>query len=271
MSIPNKTLNDGVEIPLLGFGTWQLEGKACVEAVRTALEVGYRHIDGAHAYWNHEQVREGMEGFPRDQLFITTKLWRDFHDPDLVEKACDTSLKELGLDYLDLFLIHWPERSKSVSSILEKMHKLKEKGKIRSVGICNGTIHHIQDILDDGLNISINQVEFHPFLNQQELFQFCVDHKIAMTAYSPIAQGAVFKSPEIIKIADIYKKTPAQISLRWLVQKGLIVIPKGSSKDHIQENFEIFDFELTEGEVSQINSLHTGKRIVNPDFNEFDY
>ncbi|PIS00853.1 MAG: hypothetical protein COT84_05235 [Chlamydiae bacterium CG10_big_fil_rev_8_21_14_0_10_35_9] len=270
-TVPIVTLNDGVEIPAIGFGTWQLEGDTCVKAVRTALEVGYRHIDGAHAYWNHEKVSEGIGDFPRDQFFMTTKLWRDFHDPNLVEKACDTSLRELKMDYLDLFLIHWPERAKSVSLILEQMHKLKEKGKVRSVGVCNATIHHIQDIFDDGLSISVNQIEFHPFLNQADMLKFCKDHNITVTGYSPIAQGKVFRNKVIVDIANKHSKTPAQVSLRWLIQKGVVVIPKGSSLPHIKENFEIFDFSLTDQDMQSIDQLHTGERIVNPDFNEFDY
>jgi len=271
MDIPKKTLNDGVEIPMLGFGTWQLEGEKCVKAVKMALELGYRHIDGAYAYWNHKQVGEGIGSFPREELFITSKLWRDFHSPDLVEKCLDESLSDLGMDYLDLFLIHWPERSKSISSILEQMFKLKEKGKIKSVGVCNATIHHIQDIYDDGLTISVNQIEYHPFLNQSAILDFCNSKDIAVTAYSPIAQGAVHKNSEIQKIAENHKKTPAQVSLRWLYQKGIIVIPKSTTRDHIAENLGIFDFELTKDEMSIIDSLHTGTRIVNPDFNEFDY
>ena len=271
MSIPKKCLNDGVEIPVLGFGTWQLEGDVCTKAIKIALEVGYRHIDCAHAYWNYDKVREGIKDFPREELFITTKLWRDFHGDNLVEKQCDKDLKDLNLDYFDLFLIHWPEREKSISMILEKMLKLKEKGKVRSIGVCNATVHHLQDILKDGLNVSINQVEFHPFFNQKELLKFCFDHKITLTGYCPIAQGAVFKEKVIREIGNNHKKTPAQVSLRWLTQKGLIVIPKGSSRDHIQENFEIFDFELSTEEMEKIDNLPTEKRIVNPDFNEFDY
>jgi diketogulonate reductase-like aldo/keto reductase len=271
MEIPKKKLNDGVEIPILGFGTWQLEGEKCVNAVKMALELGYRHIDGAYAYWNHKQVGEGIGSFPRENFFMTSKLWRDFHSPDLVEKCLDETLKDLKMDYIDLFLIHWPERKKSISSILEQMYKLKDKGKIRSIGVCNATIHHIQDIYSDGLTISNNQIEYHPFFNQNDVLEFCKKQNIAVTGYSPIAQGAVFRNETIKKIASDHNKTPAQVSLKWLIQKDIIVIPKGSSKDHISENLNIFDFKLTDDEMVKIEQLHSGKRRIHPDFNEFDY
>ncbi len=271
MKIPLKKLNDGTAIPIIGFGTWQLEGKTCSEAVKEALKVGYRHFDTAYAYYNEKEVREGLNNFSREELFITTKLWRDFHDPKLVEKACDTSLKDLKYDYIDLYLLHWPERKKGFAEIVYQMHRLKEKGKVKSVGVCNATVHHIQDLLNQKLSISMNQIEFHPFLNQEELLKFCLSQNIAVTAYSPIAHGKVVQDKTIQEIAKKHQKTPSQIALRWLLQKDVVFIPRSSKKERIQENFSLFDFKLSEEEMQIINSLSTGKRIVNPEFNEFDY
>lgn len=270
MSVPTKKLNDGVEIPMLGLGTWQQEGEKCVDAVRIALGLGYHHIDTAYAYYNHNEVRKGIGDYPRDKLFVTSKLWREFHNPRLVESICDQILRDLGMDYIDLYLIHWPEK-KNMIDILGEMHKLKDKGKVRSVGLCNSTIHHIQDTIDQKVPISMNQVEFHPLLNQNELLQFCHKNKIDVTGYSPLAQGKVFKEPIMQEIAQRNKKTPAQVSLRWLHQKDIIVPPKGSSEEHIKENMEIFDFELSDEEMKKIDSLSRGERVILPDFNEFDY
>lgn len=231
-----KTLNDSVEIPMIGFGTWQLEGDPCVKAIQMALDIGYRHIDTAHIYNNHEKVKEGIGNFPRKDLFITTKLWRDFHDPKQVESACDQSLKELGLDYVDLYLVHWPEQKKDFAEIVHQIHLLKEKGKVRSVGLCNATISHIQHLIDQKLGVSMNQIEFHPFLLQMDLLKFCKEHNIAVTAYSPLARGEVSSSEVLKEIGQKHQKTPGQVALRWLLQKEAIVIPKSSSEAHIREN-----------------------------------
>ncbi len=271
MKIPSKKLSDGTSIPAIGFGTWQLEGSTCSDSVKEALKVGYRHFDTAYAYYNEKQVREGLNHFPREQLFITTKLWRDFHDPKLVEKACDTSLKDLKYDYVDLYLLHWPERKKAFCEIVYQMHRLKEKGKVKSVGLCNATVHHIQDLLNQKLSISMNQIEFHPFLNQEELAKFCFSQNIAITAYCPVAHGKVVGNKTIQQIAQKHQKTEAQVALRWLFQKDFVLIPRSSKKGRIQENFSIFDFKLSEEEMQSINALSTDTRIVNPDFNEFDY
>ena len=270
MSIPIKKLNDGVEIPMLALGTWQQEGEKCVNVIKMALEIGYRHIDTAHAYYNHDEVRRGIGDYPRDRFFVTTKLWREFHRPELVEPTCDQSLKDLGMDYIDLYLIHWPEKENMID-LLAQMHKLKDRGKVRSVGLCNATIHHVRDTIEQKVPISMNQVEFHPFLNQDELLQFCHENHIDVTGYSPIAHGKVFKEPVIREIAQKHNKTSAQISLRWLHQKDIIVPPKGSSMAHMKENMEIFDFELGSEEMKKIDEVNRNERIVVPDFNEFDY
>jgi 2,5-diketo-D-gluconate reductase B len=265
-----KKLNDKTEIPLMGLGTWELEGRGCQKTVEQSLKIGYRHIDTATAYKNEEAVSEAISSFPRKDLFLTTKLWFDVQDPKQVEKACDLSLQKLKTSYVDLYLLHWPNK-KTFLDLLFAMQKLVEKGKIRSMGICNATIHHLQDILDQKLKISMNQVEFHPFLNQQKLLDFCNQHQIAITAYCPLARGAVLKNKELQKIGATHHKTASQIALRWLIQKGIVAIPKGSSEPHLRENFDIFNFMLSEKEMALIDSLNRNERLVVLDWSEFDY
>ena len=271
MKVPLKKLNDGVEIPMLGLGTWRLEKELCEKAVRSAIEIGYRHIDTANAYENHTAISEALQGTKREDFFITSKLWRDFHDPKIVEKMCDQSLLELKMDYLDLYLVHWPERKKAFPEIVHMMHRLKEKGKVRSVGLCNATVHHIQDLFNQKVEISLNQIELHPYFNQEELYKFCLMHNIAITAYCPLTRGAVYQDPLLKEIGQSFGKTPGQVALRWMIQKDIIAIPKASSEPHLRENFEIFDFKLTEEMIRKINALSKNMRLISPDFNEFDY
>ncbi len=273
MSVLIKRLEDSNEIPMIGLGTWQSTGPTCIKAVKTALEIGYRHIDTADIYDNHEYVQKGIEGFKRRELFITTKLWRDFLDPKKVEEQCDKCLMELDLEYLDLFLIHWPDSSKPLVDIVYEMQKLEKKGKVKSIGVSNFTISHLESLVKHNIKVAVNQVEFHPFLYQKELLDYCNRHGIAITAYSPLARGKVFKDPTLIEIGKKYNKTAGQVSLRWLIQKDIIVVPKGSSKEHIKQNFEIFDFELNEKDIKTIDEIHFTKhfRIIAPEFQEFDY
>lgn len=269
-----KELNDGNEIPMIGIGTWlQTDKDKCINAIRYALKIGYRHIDTADIYKNHQFIGEAIKGFDRKKLFITSKLWIDFLDPKLVESECDRALMELGIDYLDLYLIHWPDRTKPLDEIIEKMYLLKEKGKIKSVGVSNFTIHHLQDLLDEGIKVAVNQVEFHPFLNQTELLSFCNRNAIAITAYSPLARRKILNDPDLKYIAKKHSKTIAQVSLRWLIQKDIVVIPKATSEKNIKENFEIFNFKLDEEDMKKIDEigLHRPKRLVDTEFSDFDY
>ncbi|MFA6118933.1 MAG: aldo/keto reductase [Parachlamydiales bacterium] len=273
MTLIMKKLNDGNEIPMIGIGTWMLSDAKCIDVIRYALKIGYRHIDTADIYLNYEMIREAIKGFPREKLFITSKIWRDFLDPKLIESRCDKALIELGLDYLDLLLVHWPDRTKPQDKIFNELYKLKDKGKIKSIGVSNYTIHHLQDLLDMKIKIAVNQVEFHPFLNQESLLNFCNRHSISLTAYSPLARGAVVKDPEIKRIGNKYSKSATQVSLRWLFQKDIIVIPKAASEKHVKENFEIFDFQLADEDMKKIDEigLIRSKRIINPEFSDFEY
>lgn len=266
-----KKLKNGTSIPLIGLGTWLVEEKKCAEVVKKAIEIGYRHIDTALLYQNHHEIKNGIKGFQREELFITSKIDPRFLELKNVESDCDRCLKELGCDYLDLFLIHWPDRTKPLSKIVEKMLELKEKGKILNVGVSNFTINQLQDLLDDGLEVGVNQVEFHPYLFQKKLLDFCNEKEIALTAYSPLARGKVDSNPVLQAIGKKYHKSPGQVALRWLLQHDLIAIPKASSEKHLKENIDVFDFNLLDEEMKKIDSLNQNLRLVSFSISDFDY
>ncbi len=263
------------KIPLIGLGTWELKGKACTQVVQDALEIGYRHIDTAHVYENHKDIRSAIEGWDRSSLFLVSKLSMDQVDKDhvekSVEKAIDLALHELGTDYLDLYLIHWPDRAYPHTQIFQTILKAVEKGKIHRAGVSNFTIRHLQDLLHDGCKIDANQVEFHPYLYQKALWDFCKSHSIELVSYRSLGKGKLIHEPIFKEIGEKYGKTSAQVILRWLVQKQIPVIPKASSKKHLQENFEIFDFYLSDQEMSKLDSLNQNKRFAMADEPEFNY
>jgi len=259
-----------MKIPLLGLGTWDLLGSKCKKTTRLALEIGYRHIDTASIYENEMEVAEGIEGFPREELFLTTKLWNDIDRPEKVEKACDLSLQRLRTSYVDLYLLHWPNKETFID-LLGAMEQLKRKGKVKEIGISNAAIHHLEDSLRAKIPVAMNQVEFHPFLYQKELLDFCIGHKIGITAYCPLARTAVFKNKVLQEVGKKHEKTAGQAALRWLYQKGIVVIPKASSKKHLSENYEIFDFNLSDEEMAAIDALNENRRIIAPKRNEFSY
>jgi len=269
-----KKLNDSNEIPMIGLGTWkQTDKSACISAVKTALELGYRHIDTAKTYLNHAYIGEAIRGYPRSKLYITSKLPFDKMQVNLVESECDRYLMDLDTDYLDLFLIHWPDRTKPMADILFQMSRLQEKGKVKSIGVSNFTVNHLKDMLNQKLKFQVNQVEYHPFLNQVELKEFCDHNNIAIEAYCPLARGKVIDDPSLLSLQIKYKKNPAQISLRWLIQKDLIVLPKGSSKEHLKENFNILNFEISKEDMHLIDNISNlrGKRLIIPEFADFEY
>lgn len=261
---------------MIGLGTYELLGAACSRIVEEALEIGYRHIDTAHVYGNHHAIGKGIKSFPREKLFITSKIALDQIDDQDVEgsigKACDLALSELDTPYLDLYLIHWPDRKRPLEQMLEAMNGLISKGKIRHAGVSNYTIHHLQDGLKMGLKIEANQVEFHPYLYQKELLKFCNQNQIRLIAYRPFGKGKLLQeNPLFNEIGKKYRKSGAQVILRWLVQKDVPVIPKASSKKHMAENFAIFDFALTEKEMQSIDELNKNHRYCDPDWEEFNY
>lgn len=268
-------LATGQPMPLLGLGTWNLTGKECTSIIEDALVMGYKLIDTAHAYENHKAVGEALESIPRERVFLTSKLFTDqieeAHVERDVQKSCDLALKELKVDYLDLFLIHWPNRAKPLSAILAAMHELSKKGKVKNVGVSNFTIHHLQDLLRDGAIPHVNQVEFHPYLYQRELWEFCEKEKIALQSYRPLGKGALLKERVFIELAEKYDRTPAQVILRWLIQKGIPTIAKASSQEHLEENLEAFSFILSREEMQKLDTLGKDVRFCDAEGSDFGY
>jgi diketogulonate reductase-like aldo/keto reductase len=255
---PVARLNNGVMIPRLGLGVYQSPpGQATQKAVEYALKIGYRHIDTARIYNNESDVGTALRksGVKREDVFITTKLWNSDHGYETALKACDASLKRLGLKYLDLYLIHWPVpeiRNESWQALAQ----LLKDGKCRSIGVSNYTIQHLTDLLEDTDVIPmVNQVEFSPFLYQKQLLDYCEKNKIQLEAYSPLTQGAKLNHPKIQQIAKKHNKTAAQVLIRWGLQHNLVTIPKSVREERIKENSQVFDYNLTTEDMRILDSL----------------
>lgn len=252
-------LNSGHKIPQVGLGTWRVLGDDAYNMVLTALKNGYRHIDTAMIYHNEEDVGRAIKdsGIPREELFVTTKLWND--DQEDVETALNTSLKKLGLEYVDLYLMHWPLPTRI--NAYAKMEQLQKAGRIRSIGVSNFTENHLKDLLENcEIPPAVNQIEFNPFLQQKEISNFCREQGIAIEAYCPLAHGQVLDNEKLAVTADKYGKSPAQIILKWSVQSGAIVIPKSIKEQRLIENISLFDFELSEEDLVEIASWDRGLR-----------
>ena len=256
------------EIPSIGLGTWNLRGDDAVTTIQTALDLGYQHIDTAFNYENQESIGKAIQGWDRESLFITSKAMPSQGD---LEEICEKSLKELALDFLDLYLIHWPDRSFPVDSMLEKMERLKKQGKIKRYGVSNFTVSHLKDWISLKAQIYCNQVEFHPFLYQKELWRFCKENNIKTVAYRPLGKGALLKEPVISEIAKDYGKTSSQILLRWLFQKEISMVVKASSKEHLKNNLEIMEFTLKNSDMATLDSLNKDQRFCNQWWSDFDY
>ncbi|MQA08730.1 MAG: aldo/keto reductase [Pseudonocardiaceae bacterium] len=273
-NVPSITLNNGVQIPQLGFGVWQVPPEETAPAVEHALRSGYRSIDTAAAYGNEEGVGEAIKnsGLGRDELFVTTKLWNAHHGYDETLRAFDDSMGKLGLDHLDLYLIHWalPKRDRYVDT-WKAFEKLHADGRIRAIGVSNFHAAHLQRLFDETEIVpAVNQIELHPNLPQAELRAFHARHNIATEAWSPLAQGGLVKDPSLAGLAEKYGKTPAQVVLRWHIQLGNIVIPKSVTPSRIEENIDVFDFELADDDLAAIDALENNGRVgPNPD--TFDY
>ncbi|WP_375387011.1 aldo/keto reductase [uncultured Amnibacterium sp.] len=273
-SVPTITLNNGATIPQLGFGVFQIPPAETKDATLTALEVGYRHIDTAEMYGNEEGVGQAVResGIPRDQIFVTSKLNNGFHAPEDALAAFDTTLATLDIDYLDLFLIHWP--LPAVGDYVDTwkaMEQMYAGGKVRSIGVSNFQQHHLNRLrAETTVPPAVNQIEVHPYLTQEPLRAYGAEHGIATEAWSPIAQGGVLGDPVIERIARRVERTPAQVVLRWHAQRGDIVFPKSVTRSRVEENFALFDFELTDEDVTDISTLNKDERTgPNPD--EFNY
>ncbi len=261
-TVPTITLNNGVTIPQLGFGVFQIEPENTKQAVLDALEIGYRHIDTAQMYGNEAEVGEAVaaSGIPRDEIFVTSKLNNGFHDPADAAKAIDESLEKLGFETLDLFLIHWP--MPAVGDYLETwkaLERMASEGKSRAIGVSNFSTAHLQRLAEAGTTTpAVNQVEVHPYFVQDEIRAYGAEHGIAIEAWSPIAQGKVLDDAALGAVAEATGKSTAQVTLRWHVQRGDIIFPKSVTKERVQENFDIFDFELTANQMDEVSGLDQG-------------
>lgn len=264
IQIPNLTLNDGVAIPQFGFGVFQVPPAETVASVTKALELGYRHIDTAAIYGNEVEVGQAIAaaGLPRDELFVTTKLWNGEQGYDSALSAFEASAGKLGLDVVDLYLIHWPvpARDRYVES-WRALVRLQQDGRVRSIGVSNFQPAHLRRLFDEvGVVPSVNQIELHPYLQQAELRAFHAEHGIVTEAWSPLAQGLVLDDPVLVQIAAAHGKTAAQVVLRWHIQLGNVVFPKSVTPARIAENLEIFDFELSDAELASIAGLERAER-----------
>ena len=277
-TVPSIPLNDGNAIPQLGFGVFQIPPDQTASAVCSALEVGYRHIDTAEMYGNETEVGQGIRdaGLDRGDVFITSKLNNGFHLPDDARKAFDATLSALGSDYVDLFLIHWPLPTLYDGDFLATWNTLEEfasDGRARSIGVSNFQPAHLDRLADGSQTVpAVNQIEVHPYFNNEQARAYNRAHGIATEAWSPIAQGQVLDDEVIVGIANSLDKTPAQVVLRWHIQRGDIVFPKSVRPERMKSNYEVFDFDLSEDDMDAITALdrdETGRNGPNPD--EFDY
>lgn len=264
-------LNNGIKMPVLGLGVYK-SAESTKEAVLAALEAGYRHIDTAAYYFNEKEVGEAIResGIPREEIFVTTKLWNDDQRTGCQKEAFEKSMENLQLEYLDLYLLHWPVGECYVKSwhILEG---LKEEGRVKSIGVSNFHMNHLMDLMAHSKTVpAVNQIECHPYLSQKPLRSFCNKLGIQVTAWAPLGRARVFEDPVIRELALVYGKTPAQIILRWEIQSNMIVIPKSVHKERIISNSEIFDFELMAEDMAKMDRLNKDERFgPNPDTFDF--
>lgn len=258
----------GTTVPALGFGTFQLGGDDCERGVRHALDVGYRHIDTAQGYGNEDRVGAALaaSAVERGDVFLTTKLDNDNHAPDAVRSSTEGSLRALRSDYVDLLLIHWPVGDTPFEATLDAMLALRDEGKVRNVGVSNFTPEQIERVTAHA-PIFANQVEYHPFLGQDELLALARKHDHLLTAYSPLARGEVFNDETLRAIGDAHDADPAQVALAWLVnQDHVAAIPKATSPEHIASNLAALDIELSDEEMQRISALERGERLIDPPF-----
>lgn len=263
------TLNDGFEMPVVGLGTYRSnDGAEVIKAVHSALEVGYRAIDTASLYQNEEGIGQAVASspIPREDIFITSKVWNTDQGYEATLATCAASLERLGTDYLDLFLIHWPSRT-HMADTWRAMEELQAQGQVRSIGVSNFLAHHIDELLSIAtVAPTVNQFEHHPYLQQPGLVEKCAKHDIKVTAWAPILKGRVNEIDTIVAIASEVGATPAQVTLRWMLDRGIIVIPKSVRESRIRENADLFGFALTADHVTRLNSLDRDERVgPNPD------
>jgi diketogulonate reductase-like aldo/keto reductase len=265
MAVPTITLNNGVTMPQLGFGVFQIPTDATADAVTTALEAGYRAIDTATLYRNEDGVGRAIaaSGIPRDDLFVTTKLWNTDQGYDNARRAFDKSLRNLGMDYVDLYLIHWPVPSRNqVAETWQALEKIYADGLARAIGVSNFAPHHMRRLAESAtITPALDQIELHPYLQQGDARAYNREHEIATEAWAPLAKGGdLLSDPVIDALARKHDHTPAQIVLRWHIQHGTVVIPKSQTPARVRENFDIFGFALDEGDMAEIDAIDRGSR-----------
>ena len=277
-TVPTIDLNDGNRIPQLGFGVFQIPPDDTADAVKTALDIGYRHIDTAEMYQNEKGVGDGIRnsGLDRSEVFITSKLNNGFHKPDDARRAFDHTLSALGFDYVDLFLIHWPLPTLyggDYVSTWKTLEEFKKDGRARSIGVSNFQVEHLKRLAQETETVpAVNQIEVHPYFVNNEVRVYGQQHGIETEAWSPIAQGKVLDDPVITRIAEATGKSPAQVVLRWHIQRGDIVFPKSVTPQRIKDNFALFDFELGQDDVDAITTLDQGDSgRIGPNPDTFDY
>lgn len=262
--LPDKVkLNNGVEMPVIGFGTWKIApGPGAHKATQRALEAGYRHFDTARIYLNEKSIGKAIKesDVPRKDIFVTTKLWNHDQGYDDALEAFDKSLKRLDMDYVDLYLIHWPVPEKRLES-WKALIEIQKSGRAKSIGVSNFTEEHLAELLDHTDVVPVvNQVEFHPYLNQKMLLDYCREHKIVIEAYSPLAHGRRMQDGTLLSIAAKHAKSEAQIMLRWNLQLGNVILPKSTDFGRMQENLDLFDFELDRGDMDAIENINENLR-----------
>jgi 2,5-diketo-D-gluconate reductase A len=277
MAAPSIKLNDGNSIPQVGLGVWQTPPEDTERAVTTALDSGYRHIDTAAAYGNEREVGRAIKnaaqsGLPREDVYLTTKLWNADQGYDSTLTAFDASMDRLGLEYLDLYLIHWPmPANNAFVDTFKAFAHLRDQGRIRSIGVSNFEPEYLRILLDStGIVPAVNQIELHPLLQQLQLREVHAQLGIATEAWSPLGQGSLLSNPTVTAIAEAHGKTPAQVLIRWHIQLGNIVIPKSVTPERIVSNFDVFDFELSEQDMGSVSSLGDGTRL-GPDPRTFNF
>lgn len=278
MDVPMITLNDGHHIPQLGFGTYKVPADETAATVRSALDIGYRHIDTAQMYGNEKGVGQGVcdAGLDRAQVFITSKLNNGFHRPDDARRTFDQTLEDLATDYVDLFLIHWPLPTLYDGDFVttwKTLEEFKADGRARSIGVSNFQIHHLQELARETETVpAVNQIEVHPYFTNDEVRAYGVEHDIVTQGWSPIARGKVLGDPVVSRIARATGAHPAQVVLRWHIERGDVVIPKSVHPQRMRENFEIFDFEINDEEIEALTALDRGEAgRMGPNPDTFDY
>jgi diketogulonate reductase-like aldo/keto reductase len=267
------TLNNGVGIPMVGLGVFRsTPGKETERAVRWALELGYRHVDTAALYGNERDVGRAVKdsGIPRDRIFVTTKVWNSDQGYESALKAFDASRAKLGMDVVDLYLVHWPVKGRFLET-WRALEKLYADGKVRAIGVSNFLVHHLEELKKaSSITPAVNQVEFHPFLVQKELLDYDSKNGIRHEAWAPITRGQAFTNPVVSSLAKKYGRTPAQVILRWDIQLGVVTIPKSVHRERMEENAKVFDFALEDADVEKLSALDRGERM-GPDPDRIDF